>query len=45
MRAAVVGVGKSAEALLACCVEEVEAVGFSVDGEFLQLGFVRFDRR
>lgn len=33
MGAAVVGVGEGAEAFLACCVEEVEAVWFSVDGE------------
>jgi hypothetical protein len=36
--ATVIGVGKGAEALLARGVEEVEAVGFAVDGELLELG-------
>jgi len=37
VRASVVGVGERAEALLAGGVKEVEAVGFSVDGKFLEL--------
>jgi hypothetical protein len=36
--AAVVGVGEGAETFLPGGVEEVQAVGFSVDGEFLELG-------
>lgn len=37
MRAPVVRVGEGAEAFLARRVEEVEAVGFAVDGKPLQL--------
>lgn len=40
MGAAVVGVGEGAEAFLASGVEEVEAVAFAMDGEFLKLGWV-----
>jgi hypothetical protein len=38
--ATVVGVGECSKALLAGGVEEVEAVGFAVDGELLELGKV-----
>ncbi len=37
MSAPVVAVGQGAETLLAGCVEEVEAVGFAVDGELFEL--------
>ena len=37
MGAPVVGIGECAEAFLACCIEEVEAVSFAMDGEFFEL--------
>lgn len=37
MGAAIVGVGECTEAFLTGSVEEIQAVGFSVNGELLEL--------